>query len=110
MTPSFSGDGKGEVYMDREYSDPEGNPCVSIDDFFPSVNMIDPGSYVLCLFSNVFLNSLQILPSMVLEGPNDFECRLQHCGRIQRRNFDTPRRLAQRHASLLCFMSYPSHI
>jgi len=45
MTPSFSGDGKGEVYMDREYSDPEGNPCVSIDDFFPSVNMIDPGSF-----------------------------------------------------------------
>lgn len=58
MTPSFSGDGKGEVYMDREYSDPEGNPCVSIDDFFPSVNMIDPGSYVLCLFSKFFLNSL----------------------------------------------------
>lgn len=32
--------------MDREYADPKGNACISIDDFFPSPNMLDPGSYV----------------------------------------------------------------
>lgn len=30
--------------MDREYSDPDGKVVIGIDDFFPSANVMDPGS------------------------------------------------------------------
>jgi hypothetical protein len=41
--PSFSGDGIGEVFFDREFCSKEGTPLFSLEDYFLAGNKYEPG-------------------------------------------------------------------
>lgn len=42
---SFSGDGKGENYLNHNFADDTGKPVLSVNKFFTSLNRFDPGPF-----------------------------------------------------------------